>query len=287
MVQGVFPARDLRPAPGGLLSVADVTEHDTAGQWANGPFGWDTLACPVRLDLADFCTNTAEGTIAESSGDPGASWPFGIVTVYECLTPGIKPDERRRIAVKQNIAGTQKALESELWAGYLAQASGHTDVRYLNDGNAVAVDGGAAVSVINGIAKLEQGLADCGLGVEGVIHLTRQAALIAASANAIVMDSAGVLHTALGTPVIAGVGYHPALETVVGDVIPAPPALGARADTQMGFATGPVVVHLGPSEFISENLDITTNALQTIAGRTAAVYWDSCCVVSVQMDTTP
>jgi len=48
-----------------------------------------------------------------------------------------------------------------------------------------------------------------------------------------------------------------------------------------------VVVHLGPSEFISENLDITTNALQTIAGRTAAVYWDSCCVVSVQMDTTP
>ena len=31
MVQGVFPARALKPAPGGLLSVADVTEHDELG----------------------------------------------------------------------------------------------------------------------------------------------------------------------------------------------------------------------------------------------------------------
>ena len=31
MVQGVFPARALKPAPGGLLSVADVTEHAETG----------------------------------------------------------------------------------------------------------------------------------------------------------------------------------------------------------------------------------------------------------------
>ena len=49
MAQGVFPARGLTPAPGGLLSVADVTEHSgIGGAWANGPYGWDTDACPVR-----------------------------------------------------------------------------------------------------------------------------------------------------------------------------------------------------------------------------------------------
>lgn len=289
MVQGVFPARDLRPAPAGLLSVADVTEHDAAGQWANGVYGWDSIACPVRLTLADFCTNVAEGIIAETDSAPNSSWPFGIVTVYSCLTPGIKPDERRTIAVKQNIAGTQKALESELWSGYIAQASGRLDVPYLTNNDAVVVSGAGAVSVALGIAKLEQGLADCGLGTMGVIHLTRQVAQLATQGGAVVMGNDGVLHTQLGTPVVAGVGYDPAVTPAapVEAPIPAPAVLGPQPDIQWGFATGPVIVHLGPSEFIGEHLDITTNALETVAGRTAAVYWDSCCVVSVQMDTTP
>ena len=288
MVQGVFPARALKAAPGGLLSVADVTEHSELGAWANGMYGWDTEACPVRLTLADFCTNAAEGIIAEAVSGPLNSWPFGIVTVYECLTPGIKPDERREIAVRQNKAATQKGLEAELWGGKIAQAADRLDVPYLTNDQAVKVSA-AAVSVEVGIAKLEQGLADCGLGLEGVIHLTRQAAQIAGSVGAIRMDSDGVLRTRLGTPVVAGTGYDPDAtpKAPAKAPVPAPKALGPRPDNQWGFGTGPVVVHLGPAEFIGEHLDIKTNVLQTVAGRTAAVYWDSCCVVAVEMDTTP
>lgn len=289
MAQGVFPAGKLNPAPGGLLSVADVVRHTSInGAWANGPYGWDSEACPVQLDLADFCSNAAEGTIAVSDGGPFGSWPFGIVSVYKCNTIGIKADERRKIAVRQNEAGTQKALEAELWGGYIAQASDRLKVPFLNDNSGVNV-GTGVVPVEVGIAKLEQGLADCGLGVEGVLHLTRQAAQIAGSQGAIRMDSDGVLRTRLGTPVVAGVGYNPATVPAAPKkaAVPAPAKLGAQPDNQWGFATGPVSVHLGPSEFIGENLTIGSNLLETVAGRTAAVYWDSCCVIAVQMDTTP
>lgn len=289
MAQGVFPARDLVPAPGGLLSVADVTEHTSGDmRWSDGSFGWDQYGCPVRLDLADFCSNSAEGTIASATGKPGDSWPFGVVAVYECLTPGVTPEERREIAKKQVIAGTQKAVELELWSGAIARASNRLTVPYLNDNSAVNV-GSAVVSVALGVAKLEQGLADCGLGTAGVIHLTRQAAVMAVSAQVVIPGDDGVLRTALGTPVIAGVGYNPSITPAAPSLtpIPAVPAVGPQPDNQWGFGTGPVVVHLGPAEFIGEKLNLTTNALQTVAGRSAAVYWDSCCVVSVQMDTTP
>lgn len=287
MAQGIFPAGKLSPAPGGLLSVADVTEHSELGTWANGPYGWDSDACPVQIDLADFCANAARGTIVTSDGPPNGSWPFGIVTVYECFTPGYTPAERRDIAVRQNKAATQKALEAELWGGKIAQASDRLDVPYLANNAAVNV-GAGVVPVEVGIAKLEQGLADCGLGVQGTLHLTRQAAVMAASAN--VIERVGDrLYTALGTPVVAGVGYDPEVVPAAPAKapVPAPKALGPRPDNQWGYATGPVYVHLGPSEFIGEHLDTATNVLQTVAGRTAAVYWDSCCVVSVQMDTTP
>jgi hypothetical protein len=158
--------------------------------------------------------------------------------------------------------------------------------------NSGAVNVGAGVvSVEVGVAKLEQGLADCGLGLGGVIHLTRQAAQIAGSQGAIRMDSDGVLRTRLGTPVVAGSGYDPSLSpaaaTATVTPVPAPAALGPRADNQWGFATGPVYVYLGESQHVGEHLDISTNVLSVIAERPAAVYWDSCCAVSVQMDTTP
>ena len=97
-----------------------------------------------------------------------------------------------------------------------------------------------------------------GSASQGVIHLTRQAAQIAGSMGAIRMDSDGVLRTRLGTPVVAGVGYDPEVVRAAPAKAPiaAPKALGPRPDNQWGYATGPVVVHLGPSEFIGEHLDI-------------------------------
>lgn len=290
MAQGIFPAGTVTPAPSGLFSVAAVTEHSESDtRWADAAYGWDSVLCPSSLELADFCSNAARGIIASTSGSGQNSWPFGIITNYECLSPGYTVEERRAIAEKQNAAGTQKAVEAELWGGYIALASNRLDVPYLMNNAAVDVGGSGAVSIAVGVAKLEQALADCGLGTEGVIHLTRQAAQMAGAEGAVRRDADGVLRTRLGTPVVAGSGYNPSTTPAspAQAAIPAPPSLGARPDNHWGFATGPVYVHLGPVEALGERIDTKTNVLTVVAGRPAAVYYDGCCTASVQIDTTP
>jgi len=146
-------------------------------------------------------------------------------------------------------------------------------------------------SVYLSIAALEQALADCGLGAKGVIHLTRSVASLATRSGVIeVVD--GQLRTVLGTPVVAGVGYAPEVvrstsPTAPGDM-PGPRPVQPMPLDQWAFATGPVSVLLGPSEIIDEQpmLRISTNEITTLAGRPAAVYWDSCCTFAAHVDLT-
>ena len=131
MASGVFPAAELKPAPGGILDgAASVSEHpDSWGQWTNGAYFWTSEACPVDLILSDYCTNVSEGIIA--SNDRGSAiegWPFGIITRYTCLTVGTKLEEMKAVALRQNQVGTQKALEWELWSGGISAASGGIEI---------------------------------------------------------------------------------------------------------------------------------------------------------------
>lgn len=290
---GVFPAAELRPARGGILDGAlSVTEHaDSWGQWTNGAYFWTSDACPVQLVLSDYCSNTGDGIIASNENSSVIEgWPFGIITRTRCLTIGTKLEEIKATALKQNRAGTQKALEWELWTGGISIASGHLGNRYLSAATSVDVTpGGAPVKVELGIAALEQALADCGLGAQGVLHLTRSAAQIGMSNNDIIwLDNK--LVTGLRTPVISGVGYDPdvQLATAPPTEIPIPPpeAVGPMPTTQWMYATGPVTVHLGPSEIIDTPpmIDRETNEITILAGRPAALYYDSCCTFAVNVD---
>lgn len=287
MSTGIFPAGKLTPAPGGLFSVADVSRDGVDGvRWTNFQYSWDTLACPVQLTTGDYCSNF-QGLIVDLDGSVPEAWPFGITTRYQCLTPGLSLSDRHRIAREQAEAASQKAVEAELWAGFSAQAANHVSSRYLNDGRAVDVSGGSAVSASKGLAKLEQAMADCGLGTMGVIHLTRQAASLASATGGLEWDDGeGHAQTHFGTPVVAGVGYNPSITPAAPTNKPFPPvtALGSQPNVQWGFVTGPIYVHLGPIEVFDDHLDIANNVLNVDAGRPAAVYWDSCCVAAVQMD---
>ena len=162
---------------------------------------------PHRTSSLRLLHQPAEAPIASADSPANGSWPFGVITRYECYSPGYTVEQRRDIARKQAEAGSQKAVEHELWSGQIAQASNRLDVPFLMDGKAVNV-GAGVVKLALAVAKLEQALADCGLGTQGVIHLTRQAAVVAASQNVIERDG-DKLFTALGTPVVAGVGYDP------------------------------------------------------------------------------
>jgi hypothetical protein len=286
MAVGIFPAHELKLAPGGLFSVADVSHHAPGGvSWTNFQYSWDTYACPVVLRTGDYCSSF-NGVLVDLDGVPADAWPFGITTSYQCLTVGMSLAERKAIAKKQAEAATQKGVEAELWAGFSAQAANHLEARYLNDNRAVDVSGGAAVSPSVAMAKLEQAIADCGLGTQGVIHLPRQAASLASATGGLTFnEDEGHAQTAFGTPVVAGLGYNPSIVPADPSNNPFPPvtALGPQPNVQWGFITGPIYVHLGPIEVFDEYLDIKNNLLTVEAGRPAAVYWDSCCVAAVQI----
>jgi hypothetical protein len=166
MVHGVFPAGELKPVLNGLFSVADVTNHAaTETNWSNTSFDFDTVACPSTLILTDFCTDQANGTISSSLAMPGEYWPFGVIAGYQCPTIGVPVDQRRTNARKQAELGTQKAVERELWAGQIAQAANRLQVPFLTNNTISTQLTSTPVPIAVGIAMLEQGLADCGLGV--------------------------------------------------------------------------------------------------------------------------
>jgi hypothetical protein len=292
MTQGIFPAAKLVPAPGGILDAATVHEHaDSWGKWTNGSFGWLSEACPTTLILADYCTNTGEGIIAESDATPGEGWPFAIITRYDCLTIGMKLEEAKAIALRQNVAGTQKALEWELWTGGAASAADHISTRYLSSSASIDVTpSSGTASVELGVAMLEQALADCGLGTQGTIHMSRSAAQMAVSNRAVRWTQDNKLTTALRTPVIAGVGYDPDVPRATAPPtqapIPPPSSIGPAPTEQWMYATGPVVVHLGPSEIINIQpmVNIVTNEITVLAGRPAALVYDACCTFAVNVD---
>jgi hypothetical protein len=284
-----FPAGPLKPARGGLFSAATVNEHTFDNvRWADADYTYDTIACPTKLITTDFCTYMAQATIAEAYATTfDDRWPFGVVASYECLAQSLPLEDRRKIAIEQAKAGSQKGVEHELWTGLIARASGHGSA-YLNNGTATDLTGGTAVGIGRAIAKLEQAMGDCGLGTLGVLHLTREAASLATSGGRIGWDG-DELTTALGTPVSAGTGYDPNTPNPPDaftdyNEIPGPPDVEAGPSTVWAYVTGPVYVHLGPVEFISEQLDPNTNVVVTQAGRPAAVYWDSCCLLAVQID---
>ena len=210
MANGVFEALPLTPNVGDLLSAATVERtqaHNTG--WAGKEFGWDSLACPSELVLTDMCSGALNGPVSKTARDHMQAWPFGIVAHHECVSLGYSIAERENAAEEQLKVGTSKAVERELQTGASALSGGHFTTPYLADKDGVSLTT-AAVSVHLAIAALEQGLADCGVGAQGVIHLTRSAAYMAALDGGLVRKG-NSLFTPLGTPVAAGTGYDPAV----------------------------------------------------------------------------
>ena len=280
-MSSIFSAGPLEPLASGLLSVASVTVHSDDSRLVRGVARWDTKAFPAELILTDECTGTGAGAISKDDGATSQDVrPVGIISRHECILPGYTPAERQEVAKAQAEAGTQKALESELWSGHLARSSGHIENRYLLDHRAVDITPSGAMNIVNGVAVLEDGLGQMGLGLTGVIHMSRLIAQLCATEGAIRADKDGVLRTRLGTPVVAGGGYDITeeplvpIQTAFPAPSPAPVARDLTGEAYM-FATGPVYVHLGAVEVLAEVFDPATNVYTAQAARPAMVYWDS------------
>jgi hypothetical protein len=276
--RGVFPAKDLTPAPCGILSVADVTVHtgrEYDERWIRG-FSQEYHADPTFVRLLTVNDEEIAWDLADNDGKLGYYdyVPFFIEVESLQSTFGLVGEDRFAKVKAQLEAVTQKALEREFWEGLAAQSETTANENfYLRRADTVEVAVAGAKKPEVALMFLEQALSESSVGSSGVIHMTRDVASILGSRLVLVKDDGGdkVAMTRLGTKVVIGSGYTGSgpLEAT---------GTEASATNKWMFATSVPQVHLGKIEVVNDDLaqgaDATINDMRIKAYRPAAVYRD-------------
>ncbi len=288
--QGFFPATKPVASPSGLLNSdgVQVVKHSTENEgWVNGAQDVEILSGAFDLILSDYCSGAPDALVQEAVDVCSATtYPFGVIASYKIEGRiGLTAEEHKSRVMDAAEVLTQKAVEHELWTGDLALSADHFDASYLSMNGSIEVSpGGAGTAADHALASLEWALGQCAAGT-GVIHMTRDVAI---RLSQHLFERNGKLYTILGTPVVVGSGYTgsaPAGSVPAVTVpFPAVTAIGAAPTTSWMYATGPLTVHLGSVQFIGERRDISTNEIVLMAGRPAAVYWDSSCHFSAEVN---
>lgn len=273
--RGIYPPAKLKPAPCGILSVADVMSHSSRSydeRWVRG-FSYEFDSLPT-VNILDEVGASAEN-LFNDAGAPGylEYVPFFIEVESFESTFGLPGEDRFDRVKKQLEAVTQKAVEKELWDGPAAIAYSNDNI-YLTKVSEATVPVAGAYSADKALFHLEQAISLSPVGANGVIHMTRDVASILGSRLIYVSKGdgeQGKAITRLGTEVIIGSGYS-------GNGPTGATGATTSATNRWMFATGPVEVHLGKVEVVNENLgqgiDASINDMRIKALRPAAVYFD-------------
>lgn len=287
-LNGVIPAGTVEPAPYGLFSVADVDEKGPRdSHWGQG-FSAMSEACAFDAEIVDICGGIESVQVFTKDGERFQDVrPFGIVAFDRCLSVGFDAEDRKARVIRQLETVSQKAVETELWSGTYgsawntSQAGNANAVKsmYLSNSDATTVVGDAtALKPKVALAVLEQALAACSPGTEGVIHMSPLVgSILGDHLNA---DDDGKLRTTTGNLVAIGSGYD--------GRGPGDTAAPSDPFVHWMYATGKVYVVLGSEEAITVNdaeaINTKTNEMTYAAERPAAVYTDGCCQLAVKTD---
>lgn len=261
-----------QPLPYGLFSTFTARPQG-ADRWEAGGVQWESLAC----DLADGIgpwqvppTSTtglpkdlASGTSA--IGSFGSALPFTVYGHFTCSPVGWTPERAQEMALQHLLTREEYRVEQALWTGDLGNTPKLQDA-----GTTTVTVAGAGVAETVGL--LENWLAT-NYGSVGVIHMTRQAAVIGL-AREVLVTSGGRLTTQLGTPVAAGSGYPGT----------GPAGQAAAASTSWIFAT-PALFGYRSEVFDSSDrsgdlFDRSLNNLYAVAERSFLLGFDPCGVAA-------
>jgi hypothetical protein len=273
--RGVYDAPGITPTPCGLLSVARVMTHTARGydeRWIRGfSYIYDTEGTLRILTTNDDAVSGGELFDSEGLDRYKDYDPFYVEVEDFSSTFGLLGVDRIAKIKKQLEAGTQKAVEKELWDGVSATAASNTNT-FLASSDAEVVAAGAKDAYM-ALYHLEQAISESPLGEQGVIHMTRDVASVLGSRITLGegKDGGFFIQTRLGTPVIVGSGYS-------GNGPAGDENAAASISNKWVYATGPVDVHLGKIEVVNENLgqgvDASINNMRLKATRPAAAYFD-------------
>ena len=272
----VGPALDLDgplpvAPPHSLLKTDGVVVSEDATRVLNGVNVWGyPTGCS---SLWDPCS---DGTYATKNDDSEQPLPrFDSFVVYKPITCSSismgDPEEFARRSERVLEATLSAAVESALAGGFDPSTNPFFGDTNVDD---VTPTPGTAVSPGVGLSLLEEAIgATCR---QGMIHAT-PAAITAMQAFPIGDMADMRLITAVGTPVVSGMGYQGIDTPFLPD-----PGVG---EAYM-FATGPVQVHLGPLVMtnVKESLDRSDNVITFRAERYVLALWDTALQAAVLVD---
>ena len=283
---GVFEAPKIIPSMFGLLTVVKPDTSVDEDKWVRG-FSQEWETTPQFITNYDDTDSTSEQISAPTVNYFDEIKPFFIEVDETRSTLGFSGIDRIARITRQLEGVTQKAIETELWAGAIRSGESH-DNKALVDASATILNSGTALSARRAIALLEHTIGtNSPAGEQGVIHMTRDIAALLASDGALFYHAAEKDHlqTVGGTPIVIGSGYPGTGPTG---------ATGAAASAinKWMYATGTVKVHLGKPDVVNDNLaqgyDVSNNAnnIRLKAIRPAAVYFDPSIHLAVRVDLT-
>lgn len=274
------PVRALPASPPrfSLLSSAEVL-NESDNRWEAG----------VKYE-PEICGDTGTGIYAgcetsNVSADPGIEIaelePFVIWAGDSCSPVGNRDWQGR--ARKKLGACESSIIETELWRGAVNRAQDWANP-YLASPDAVLISGGTPLDPTNALACLEQALADCNCGSNGMIHATHQLVTLWAAASLIIVEQSRLV-THLGTVIVPGAGYDGSGPAPTHDDLPEAPVWSIWA-----YATSPVHLRLGPVAVLpsdlSQSLNRVTNTAFFWAQRIVVAGFD-CCHYAVEVDVAP
>lgn len=258
------------PRYGLVASARTINEADE--RWVNG-FTYQPEGC-LAAEVFDPCA-----TGQTKSDDRNALLvdytPFNVIVGETCSAFGFEARDWRGRAERLLAAKESAAIERELWTGDQATASAWAN-RFLASPASDVVTAGAT-SPLLALECLEQALAQCGSGDQGMIHATPQVVTAWASLNVLRREGMKIL-TYLDTIVVAGSGYTGS----------DPNGSGPSAGSVWAYATGMVDLRRSSVQVLpatlAEAMDRSVNDVTYRAERVAAASWDGCCHVAAQID---
>lgn len=279
----VAPRDGLAGAVGYGVIVAErgADPLDPDGRWV-GPGGYtlEGLTCvvPAYTASGEFCAPSrtwAQGAaLIASLAD---LQPFVVGAAVECSTFGSPEqllDEYRSAALRALELSQWAQIARELWTGALAATEGWSNPALASA--SATVLSATPVSIVDGVALLEQAHAECSAGEVQVIHAPRRAVPYADAEGIIATTpGSGRLWTANNSLVVADRGYPGT-----------GPVFDPDADPNVVwlYSTGPLSARLGdvtyPERDLADAIAAASNDVSVRAERLAAISW-LCCHLAV------
>lgn len=272
-----IPAPVATPPRYGLIAVAP-TQDTPDGRWTAG-FAFTPEQCGQGGRAAINCGGSTDVLDPDGNPTPVEGDAFVVWAGDACSTFGLDARDYQGRARRQLAAIESYELANELWTGSLrddtnaATPDTMTNVALVDTSSDTVTNG--AVSPLDALGCLEQGLGSTIRGQRGMIHVTPQM-LVQLVGSGAVQWQGGVWVTPMQNLVVADAGYDGS-----GPNSPA----GA---TTWAYATSMIYVRLGPVEVIpgeqAEAVDRALNDIRYLAERPVAYVWDHCAHLAAEVD---